>query len=93
MIRNLQFEHRGEPYRLEIEDYGDDESSDTVEVFGPDDAPMASYDTCLSNDSAVIAEAKLEIELDTPLERTEHHEQPTNGFRGRTERAGETLQQ
>lgn len=62
MIRTLRFEHRGKPCRIEIENHGDDESSDTVEVFGPDDVSVSGYDTCLSNGPAVIAEAKHEID-------------------------------
>ncbi|MEB3023468.1 MULTISPECIES: hypothetical protein [Mycolicibacter] len=62
MIRTLQFEHEGKPYRAEIDDSDDSESSDTVEVYGPDDKLISSYDTCLSHDAAVIAEAKREID-------------------------------
>lgn len=61
MPRELRFEHQGEPYRLEIDDYGDSESSDTVTIFGPGGDEISSYDTCVSNDAAVIAEAKREI--------------------------------
>jgi hypothetical protein len=61
MLRALSFEHHGRFYRLEIEDYGDRESSDTVEIFGPDDIPICSYDTCQETDAGVIAEARHEI--------------------------------
>ena len=60
-LRTLSFEHHGRHYRLEIEDYGDRESSDTVEIFGPDDTSISSYDTCQTTDAGIIAEARHEI--------------------------------
>ncbi len=60
-MRTLTFEHQGTEYRLEIEDYGDVESSDTVEILGPDDRTISSYDTCKTTDAGIIAEARHEI--------------------------------
>lgn len=61
MLRTLTFDEQGNRYRLEIEDYGDVESSDTVEIFGPDDESISSYDTCRTTDAGIIAEARQEI--------------------------------
>jgi len=60
-LRTISFEHEGKSYRLEIDDHGDDESSDTVEIFGPDGLTISSYDTCRRTDAGIIAEARLEI--------------------------------
>ena len=60
-MRTLTFEHQGKTYGLEIEDYGDEESSDTVEIFGPDGGTVSSYDTCKRTDAGIIAEARHEI--------------------------------
>ncbi len=62
MIRKLEFELPGSRYGLAIEDYGDSESSDTVEIYGPGEELLSSYDSCLVGDAAVIAEAKRELE-------------------------------
>ncbi|ORW08555.1 MULTISPECIES: hypothetical protein [Mycolicibacter] len=61
MIRTLRFEHEGTAYRAEVDDNNDSESSDTVEVYGPDDRLISDYDTCEHTDEAVIAEARNEI--------------------------------
>lgn len=60
-MRTLSFEHEGKSYRLEIDDYGDRESSDTVEIFGPVGQSISSYDTCRTTDTGIIAEARHEI--------------------------------
>jgi len=62
VIRTLNFDHEGKTFRLEIEDYGDSESSDTVTVYGPEDTEIASYDSTVHSAAAFIAEAKLEID-------------------------------
>ncbi|MEN3225123.1 MULTISPECIES: hypothetical protein [Mycobacteriaceae] len=48
-------------YRLEIDDHGDSESSDTVTVYGPDDSELSDYDSCAHADEEFIAEAKHEL--------------------------------
>lgn len=48
-------------FRLEIDDHGDHDSSDTVEIFGPDGQSLSSYDTCRTTDAGIIAEARHEI--------------------------------
>lgn len=60
-MRTLTFEHYGQSYRLEIDDYGDTESSDTVEIFGPAGNTISSYDSCCHTDACFIAEARHEI--------------------------------
>ncbi len=62
MLRTMAFEHKGLRYHLEVEDYGDHESSDTVEIIGPDDDCISSYDTCNTAEVSLIAEARHEIE-------------------------------
>ncbi len=61
-MRTLSFEHRGQRYELEVDDYGDSESSDTISLYGPDGTLLSSYDTCLSGNRALIAEALREID-------------------------------
>lgn len=61
-MRELHFDHRGHSYRLEIEDYGDHESSDTLTVYGTDDREVSSFDSTAHTDAARIAEAKREID-------------------------------
>lgn len=61
-MRELHFDHRGQTYRLEIDDYGDHESSDTLTVYGPGDCALSSFDSTAHTDAARIAEAKREIE-------------------------------
>lgn len=66
MIRNLLFEHRGRPYRAEIDDNDDRESSDTVTIFDPDDAFVSEYDTSgCWHDEEFVAEARREIDAST----------------------------
>lgn len=60
-MKTLSFEHEGNNYRLEIDDNGDDESSDTEEIFGPDGQSISSYDTCRTTDAGIMAEARHEI--------------------------------
>lgn len=62
MIRTLNFDHEGKAYRIEIDDTGDSESSDVVDLYGPDDDWVSNYDTCVRSDAGLIAEAKREIE-------------------------------
>lgn len=61
MVRTVYFDHQSATYRLEIDDYGDSESSDTVTIYGPDDSEVASYDSCVHTDEEFIAEAKHEL--------------------------------
>lgn len=61
-MRELHFDHNGRTYRLEIDDYGDSESSDTLAVYGPDDREVSSFDSTAHTDAARIAEARREIE-------------------------------
>lgn len=61
-MRELHFDHQGQTYRLEIDDYGDHESSDTLTVYGPDDREVSSFDSTAHTDFARIAEATREIE-------------------------------
>lgn len=61
-MRELRFEHRGVWYRLEIDDYGDVESSDTVSIYGPSDVEISSYDSCAYTDAEFIGEARREID-------------------------------
>lgn len=61
MIRTLHFDHDGKRYTLEVDDYDDSESSDTVIIYGPDGRTLTDYDTCHSRDAAVIAEARGQI--------------------------------
>lgn len=60
-MREVNFDHRGRTYRLEIEDYGDHESSDTITVFDSDDNEVSSYDSTAHTDAQRIAEARHEI--------------------------------
>jgi hypothetical protein len=62
MIRTLHFEHEGKIFRIEVQDYGDSESSDTVEVYGPGDELLSSYDTCARSRAGLITEARREID-------------------------------
>lgn len=62
MITELHFDHGGRAFRLEVEDYGDSESSDTVEIYGPGEELISSYDSCVHGEASFIAEAKREID-------------------------------
>ncbi|MFZ2241664.1 MAG: hypothetical protein WAV90_19280 [Gordonia amarae] len=64
-MRELRFEHRGLPHLLEIDDYDDVESSDTVTIFGPDGNQISSYDSCAHTDAQFIAEAINELRCGT----------------------------
>lgn len=60
-MRTVHFDHQSVTYRLEIDDHGDSESSDTVTVYGPDDSELSDYDSCAHADEEFIAEAKHEL--------------------------------
>ncbi len=62
MSREITFDHNGRTYRLEIEDYGDSESSDTLTVYDPDGREVSSFDSTVHTDAARVAEARREID-------------------------------
>lgn len=61
-MKTIHFDHLNVAYHVEIDDYGDSESSDTVTIFGPDGAEISSYDSCARTDEQFISEATREIE-------------------------------
>lgn len=56
-IRTVHFMHNDEKYYLEIDDFGDDESSDGVEVFDASGNSLTSYDSCVHTDAVRITQA------------------------------------
>lgn len=61
VIRTLHFDHQGKRFTIEVDNYNDSESSDTVVIYGPGGEAVTDYDTCLTRDSDVIAEAKGQV--------------------------------
>lgn len=61
MITPFTTVHNGRIYRIEIDDYDDGESGDTVTVFDDNGGEITSYDSSANSDDAKLDEARAEI--------------------------------